>query len=177
MSSSLRCTCYLRYLVAIQRALPTLSGTGSGVLQRSMPVSSLTEKALTYGWWTADMQAELSVDNNETSARMVKARLEKTVLGQVTAHIKAVLQPAAGFISIRLDLEVIAKLQLSVTPHSVGTALLKQSKLKLKTDNIRCGIGSVVIGRLYKAHPVGCRHSFTFMPRLRPNPMREYRLL
>jgi len=142
-----------------------------------MPVSSLTEKALTYGWWTADMQAELSVDNNETSARMVKARLEKTVLGQVTAHIKAVLQPAAGFISIRLDLEVIAKLQLSVTPHSVGTALLKQSKLKLKTDNIRCGIGSVVIGRLYKAHPVGCRHSFTFMPRLRPNPMREYRLL
>ncbi len=89
---------------------------------------------------TADMQAELSVDNNETSARMVKARLEKTVLGQVTAHIKAVLQPAAGFISIRLDLEVIAKLQLSVTPHSVGTALLKHSKLKLKTDNIRCGM-------------------------------------
>ena len=83
------------------------------------------------------MQAELSVDNSETSARMVKARLEKTVLGQVTAHIKAVLQPAAGFISIRLDLEVIAKLQLSVTPHSVGTALLKHSKLKLKTENIR----------------------------------------
>ena len=103
-----------------------------------MPVSSLSEKAPPYGWWTADMQAELSVDNNETSARMVKARLEKTVLGQVTAHIKAVLQPAAGFISIRLDLEVIAKLQLSVTPQSVGMALLKQSKLKLKTDNIRC---------------------------------------
>ncbi len=91
------------------------------------------------------MQAELSVDNNETSARMVKARLEKTVLGQVTAHIKAVLQPAAGFISIRLDLEVIAKLQLSVTPHSVGTALLKHSKLKLKTDNIRCVISPVHI--------------------------------
>lgn len=91
------------------------------------------------------MQAELSVDNNETSARMVKARLEKTVLGQVTAHIKAVLQPAAGFISIRLDLEVIAKLQLSVTPQSVGMALLKQSKLKLKTDNIRCVISPVNI--------------------------------
>jgi len=131
--------------VALQRALPiqsrTGNGTGSGSLQRSVPVHNLSEKAPPYGWWTADMQAELSVDNNETSARMVKARLEKTVLGQVTAHIKAVLQPAAGFISIRLDLEVIAKLQLSVTPHSVGTALLKQSKLKLKTDNIRCGIG------------------------------------
>ncbi|DBB09251.1 hypothetical protein WJX82_001205 [Trebouxia sp. C0006] len=93
---------------------------------------------------TPIITAELSVDNNETSARMVKARLEKTVLGQVTAHIKAVLQPAAGFISIRLDLEVIAKLQLSVTPHSVGTALLKQSKLKLKTDNIRVSGGDSV---------------------------------
>lgn len=90
-----------------------------------------------------DLQAELAVDNNETSARMVKARLEKTVLGQVTAHIKAVLQPAASFISIRLDLEVIAKLQLTVTPHSVGTALLKHSKLKLKTENIRCIVHSL----------------------------------
>ena len=90
-----------------------------------------------------DLQAELAVDNNETSARMVKARLEKTVLGQVTAHIKAVLQPAASFISIRLDLEVIAKLQLTVTPHSVGTALLKHSKLKLKTENIRCVVRSL----------------------------------
>ena len=127
-------------------------GQAVGSYRGSCLFSSLSEKAPSHGWWTADMQAELSVDNNETSARMVKARLEKTVLGQVTAHIKAVLQPAAGFISIRLDLEVIAKLQLSVTPHSVGTALLKQSKLKLKTDNIRCGFGLVVIHLSYKVY-------------------------
>ena len=78
------------------------------------------------------------MDNHETNARMVKARLEKTVLGQVAAHIKAVLQPQASFISICLDLDVIAKLQLAVTPQSVGKALLKHSKLKLKTEHIRC---------------------------------------
>ena len=77
------------------------------------------------------------MDNNETAARMVKARLEKTTLGQVAGHIKAVLQPAASFISIRLDLDVIAKLQLAVNPQSVGRALMKHAKLKLKNENIR----------------------------------------
>ena len=77
------------------------------------------------------------MSDNETSARMVKARLERTVLGQVAAHIKAVLQPSAAFISIRLDLDVITKLQLTVTPRSVALALLKHAKLKLKNEHIR----------------------------------------
>ncbi len=35
----------------------------------------------------------------------------------------------------------------------------------------------VVIGLLYKAYPNGCGHKFTFLPRLRPDPMRGHRLL
>ena len=105
------------------------------------------------------LQAELSVDNNETSARMVKARLEKTTLGQVTAHIKAVLQPSAGFISICLDLEVIAKLQLSVTPRSVGMSLMKHTKLKLKTENIRYSMPACVVAAAVTAGPALARES------------------
>ena len=44
---------------------------------------------------------------------------------------------SVSFISIRLDLDIISKLQLAVTPQSVGKALLKHSKLKLKTEHIR----------------------------------------
>lgn len=80
---------------------------------------------------------ELAVSNSETAARMVKAKLEKTVLGQVASHIKAVLQPTAGFVSICLDLKAINRLQLIINPRSVALALLKHSKLKLKADMIR----------------------------------------
>lgn len=75
--------------------------------------------------------------DNATSARMVKGRLEKTALGQIADHIKVVLRPREGFISIKLDLEVIAKLQLDITPTTVAQALLKHSKLKLKHEHIR----------------------------------------
>ena len=77
------------------------------------------------------------MNENETAARMVKAKLERTFLGQVAAHIKAVLQPTAGFVNILLDLDAINRLQLIITPRSVALALLKHSKLKLKADNIR----------------------------------------
>ena len=96
------------------------------------------------------MQVELAVRNSEKAARMVKAKIEKTVLGQVAAHIKAVLQPTAGFVSICLDLNAINRLQLIINPRSVALALLKHSKLKLKADMIRyqpvsiCSYGSAV---------------------------------
>lgn len=83
------------------------------------------------------MQVELAVRHSEKAARMVKAKIEKTVLGQVAAHIKAVLQPTAGFVSICLDLIAINRLQLIINPRSVALALLKHSKLKLKADMIR----------------------------------------
>ena len=100
-------------------------------------MSEMSELLTTAAYTHALVQVKLSVDNHKTHACLVKAPLEKTVLGQVAAHIKAVLQPQASFISICLDLDVIAKLQLAVTPRSVGQALLKHSKLKLKTEHIR----------------------------------------
>ena len=91
------------------------------------------------------LQVELAVNNNESAARIVKAKIEKTVLGQVAAHIKAVLQPNAGFVSICLDLGAINRLQLIINPRSVALALLKHSKLKLKADNIRCTHASITL--------------------------------
>ena len=38
-------------------------------------------------------------------------------------------------------------------------------------------MSTVAIGLVYKAYPDGCRHALTFLPRLRPYPMRRHRLL
>ncbi len=38
-------------------------------------------------------------------------------------------------------------------------------------------ISLVMIGLVNKAYPDGCRHKFTFLPRLRPYPVRGHRLL
>jgi len=34
-----------------------------------------------------------------------------------------------------------------------------------------------MIGLVYKAYPDGCRHKYTYLPRLRPYPVRGHRLL
>lgn len=89
------------------------------------------------------MQVALSVQDKVTSARVVKGRLEKTALGEIAGHIKAVLRPREGFISISLDPDVIRKLQLDVTPRTVAVALLNHSKLKLKAEHIRHAMHSM----------------------------------
>lgn len=43
--------------------------------------------------WRA-VQVTLEVNNSEAAARMVKARLERTALGQVAKRIRAVLAPS-----------------------------------------------------------------------------------
>lgn len=40
------------------------------------------------------LQVTLEVANSEAAARMVKARLERTALGQVAKRIRAVLKPS-----------------------------------------------------------------------------------
>ena len=114
----------------------TPGGRGGGGVE-IMRASDQSDSPRLRSYHVCVLQVELAVNNRETAARMVKAKIEKTVLGQVAAHIKAVLQPTAGFVSICLDLDAINRLQLIINPRSVALALLKHSKLKLKADMIR----------------------------------------
>ena len=81
------------------------------------------------------LQVALSLSDSESAAQ-VKAKMERVVLSQVAAHIKAML-PEAGCISIRLDPAAVAWLELPVTPRSVALALLNNARLKLKKEHIR----------------------------------------
>jgi len=80
------------------------------------------------------------VNNKEVrSARIVKGRIEKTTLGEITKYIKEVFKENVCYLSIKLDLEAINSLQLEISAHSIKKSLLstdKAPKLKLKDKNI-----------------------------------------
>lgn len=74
---------------------------------------------------TPIITAKLVQDNNKTSARVVKAKIEKTTLGQVSVYMKEVFSASECFILIKLDTHTIADLHLDVDVHSVRHSILK----------------------------------------------------
>jgi DNA-directed RNA polymerase III subunit RPC1 len=81
---------------------------------------------------TPIITAPLQIDNDEKVARIVKGRIEKTLLGDIAEYIEEVFSPTQCYLSIKLDLEAIQALQLGVTVDTVTHALLNSKKLKLK---------------------------------------------
>jgi len=53
---------------------------------------------------TPIITAKLERDDNKIAARVVKAGIEKTVLGEISKYIKEVYSPTSCYISIELDL-------------------------------------------------------------------------
>ncbi|KAK9796706.1 hypothetical protein WJX73_006743 [Symbiochloris irregularis] len=87
---------------------------------------------------TPIMDVALSVDTSERSARIVKARLEKTTLGQVARWLKAALLPGQlPGIMVKLNLDTIAALQLDLTPFKVMLAISNAPKVPLKMEHLR----------------------------------------
>ncbi|KAH7421936.1 hypothetical protein KP509_13G082300 [Ceratopteris richardii] len=86
---------------------------------------------------TPIITAKLVSDKDLKAARIVKARIEKTVLGEVSKSIKTVLRPGHALISIKLDIRRIEALQLDISSYTVADSILSTSKLKLKQQNLR----------------------------------------
>jgi DNA-directed RNA polymerase III subunit RPC1 len=73
---------------------------------------------------TPIIEARLVQSDSMTSARIVKAKIEKTSLGEVVRYIKEVHRPMTSYIAIKLDSETIQNLHLSITAASVKQAIL-----------------------------------------------------
>ena len=58
------------------------------------------------------LQVALETDGDETSARFVKARLERTMLGQVARSVRIVLSGGQAHVEVQLDQKTISKLQV-----------------------------------------------------------------
>ena len=86
---------------------------------------------------TPIIRVELLNDKDETAARMVKARIEKTTLGDVASSVRSVLLKRRCYIEIRLDMDAIAKLQLRIDVFSVKDKVLEAPKLKIDKDQIK----------------------------------------
>src|SRR5438105_1958369 len=71
------------------------------------------------------------------AARIVKGRIEKTTLGEVAEYIETFYSPAECFLSVKLDMSAIEKLQLNIDAHTVVKSILDTKKIKLKNGVIQ----------------------------------------
>lgn len=71
---------------------------------------------------TPVMDVRLEVDSEEIAARLVKGRLEKTILGDVCKAIKLVFSDRDPCIVVTLDMGLIASLELNINSWTVKCA-------------------------------------------------------
>jgi DNA-directed RNA polymerase III subunit RPC1 len=68
---------------------------------------------------TPIITAKLVQDDNKVGARVVKAQIEKTNLGEISSYIKEVYAPGKCYISIQLDMDAIDQLKLDIDAYTV----------------------------------------------------------
>ena len=62
---------------------------------------------------TPIITAQLVVDNDPEYARVVKGRIEKTLLGEVSSYIEEVYEPDGCYLKIKLDMNRIKLLKVN----------------------------------------------------------------
>ncbi|KAI3468843.1 hypothetical protein Pfo_025506 [Paulownia fortunei] len=79
----------------------------------------------------------LQCDNNDIIAKIVKGRIEKTLLEQVAKSIKTSQASRLASIVIILDMKRIQGAQLSVDAYTVKESILQTPKMKLKEQQVK----------------------------------------
>ncbi|EJK66806.1 hypothetical protein THAOC_12234 [Thalassiosira oceanica] len=77
---------------------------------------------------TPIITAKLVQDNNKVGARIVKAGIEKTTLGEISICIKEVYSSSDCYLSIQLDMKAIEQLRLNIDAVSVRRCILKGTR-------------------------------------------------
>ncbi|XP_041032404.1 DNA-directed RNA polymerase III subunit RPC1 isoform X1 [Carcharodon carcharias] len=84
---------------------------------------------------TPIITAHLDQDDDADFARLVKGRIEKTLLGEISEYIEEVFLPDDCFILIKLSLERIRLLRLEVNAETVRYSICT-SKLRVKPGDV-----------------------------------------
>jgi DNA-directed RNA polymerase III subunit RPC1 len=85
---------------------------------------------------TPIINAVLVNDDDERAARVVKGRIEKTLLSDVAFYIQDVYKHDLSFIQVKVDLRTIEKLQLELTIDDIAVAVSKAPKLKISAGDV-----------------------------------------
>ncbi|CAN3363314.1 DNA-directed RNA polymerase III subunit RPC1 [Diutina catenulata] len=75
-------------------------------------------------------------EDDEIAARVVKGRIEKTLLSDVAFSISDVYKNNMAYLSVQIDLETIDKLQLELTMDQIAAAIAKAPKLKISPGDV-----------------------------------------
>ncbi|KAG9345940.1 hypothetical protein JZ751_007755 [Albula glossodonta] len=84
---------------------------------------------------TPIISAHLDIEDDADFARLVKGRIEKTLLGEISEYIEEVFLPDDCFILVKLSLERIRLLRLEVNAETVRYSIC-MSKLRVKPGDI-----------------------------------------
>lgn len=95
---------------------------------------------------TPIITAEIEKPASMEFARKVKARIEKTTLGEISTYIDEVYKRDDCFLLVKLDLDRIRVLGLEVNVHSIKYSLCT-SKLKLKPNLVETVGPSLIVIR------------------------------
>ncbi|CAE6465940.1 unnamed protein product [Rhizoctonia solani] len=85
---------------------------------------------------TPIITCRLVTSDSETSARIVKGRLEKTYLGDIASVLEEAWGASYTYVGIHIDMEAIQKLQLDISLDDIKWAILNNKKLKVKEHNV-----------------------------------------
>lgn len=85
---------------------------------------------------TPIITAHLDISHDPEYARVVKGRIEKTILGEVSQYIEEVYEPDGCYIKIKLDKDRIRLLKLEIDATTVQYCLCNLPKLRLKPKDI-----------------------------------------
>lgn len=77
---------------------------------------------------TPIITAALVQNDHKVGARVVKAVIEKTTLGEIATYIKEVYSPKKCYLSVQLDMEAIDQLKLDIDAWSVRKSILNGAK-------------------------------------------------
>ncbi|EDO16069.1 hypothetical protein Kpol_1016p9 [Vanderwaltozyma polyspora DSM 70294] len=86
---------------------------------------------------TPIINAVLVNDNDKRAARVVKGRIEKTLLSDVAYYVQDVYKDNLSFLEVKIDLSTIDKLQLELTIEDIAVALTRAPKLKIQTTDVQ----------------------------------------
>lgn len=104
---------------------------------------------------TPIITAEIENNTNMEFARKVKARIEKTTLGEVSSFIREVYKAEECFLLVKIDLERIRVLGLEIDAHTIKYSMCT-SKLKVKPSQIDIVGHSIIL-----IHPDHTKHCQT----------------
>ncbi|KAI0084185.1 beta and beta-prime subunits of DNA dependent RNA-polymerase [Irpex rosettiformis] len=85
---------------------------------------------------TPIISCKLVTSDSEASARIVKGRLEKTLLGDIASVLEEAWAPEYTYIGIIIDMKTIQDLQLEMSLDDIKWAIVSAKKLKVKQETI-----------------------------------------